>query len=105
MSTAGIRGQKFPGMDSRDPTYACLLIGPAIPRIHHSDGLPVYFLTDHPQGIPTVMNDGTVVRLLAYPSAWPGPGARGGSFVFARHERLPFNAIIPVFDVREDDCA
>jgi hypothetical protein len=79
------------------PDGQCLLIGPRIPRIHHSDGIPVYMVVEHHHGIELSTVSG-LASLLAYPSAWPGPGARGECWLYAKHERLQWNALIPLHD-------
>ena len=58
----------------RIPT-ACLVIGDGVPRIHHSDGIPVYQVIESDRGIPILMKDRTIKNLLAYPSTWVAPGA------------------------------
>ncbi len=80
----------------------CLLIGEHVPRVHHSDGIPIYLVVEHPRGIPTAVNNGTktpdIKNLLAYPSHWIGPGKPSGHWIFAYREPMPFNAMLPVFD-------
>lgn len=80
----------------------CLIIGRSIPRVHHADGLPVYLVVEHPDGILVATATGTkldkVLSLLAYPSHWPAPGGKGKNWVYAYREPMPFNALLPVFD-------
>lgn len=79
-----------------------LMIGEKVPRLHHSDGIPVYLVAAHDDGVPVSHRSGRLDRLLAYPSAWPAPGHCDGRVIFATHERLPWLAPIPLFDVEED---
>lgn len=87
---------------SDEESQNCLLIGKHVPRVHHSDGIPVYLVVEHPRGIPTIINNGgktpAVKNLLAYPSHWVGPGKSSGRWIFAYREPMPFNAMLPVFD-------
>lgn len=94
MSAAGVIGEIY--REGRQVGH-CLLIGPRIPRIHHSDGIPVYLVVEHHHGIEISTVAGALT-LLAYPSAWPSPGGIGESWVYAKHERMQWNAPIPVFD-------
>ena len=101
MTTRGIYGIITDGKERRDP---CLIIGASIPRVHHSDGIPVFLVVDHPQGWPVQINDGTkagrIRRLLAYPSAWPGPGEENpGLWIYAYVEPMPFNTLVPLFNL------
>lgn len=81
----------------------CLVIGHGIPKIHHSDGLPVYLVTENAAGLPIELRDGTRVHLLAYPSNWPAPGDHNPDhWLELNHERLPWDgrrARVPCFDV------
>lgn len=86
----------------------CLIIGREVPRLHHSDGIPVYLVVAHDDGVPVTLlrpdkhgYQGRTVKLLAYPSAWPAIGGPSGRVVFAKHERLRWSAPIPLFDVEE----
>ena len=97
--TTGIYGIITDGEQRRDP---CLLFGAGIPRIHHSDGVPVFHVIEHPDGFPVVMDNGTkageIKKLLAYPSHLPGPGTWSrDEWVYAYTEPMPFNALIPCF--------
>lgn len=80
------------------PAEPVLLVGFGVPRIHHSDGLPVYHVTEHRNGQAVRLINGKTAQLLAYPSGSVGPGRHTGLFVYARHERLAFNAPLPLFD-------
>lgn len=79
-----------------------LIIGQGVPRIHRSDGIPVYLVTEHELGDTLSMRDGSRRRLVAYPSDWPGPGEASGRFVYARHENLQWDGPVRVFDKRGD---
>lgn len=95
MSTRGIHGVLIDGVNYNDP---CLLIGELVPRIHHSDGIPVYVVIEHDQGIPIVGKDKRLRNLLAYPSHYPGPGEHvPDEWLYASHEQLPWDALIPCF--------
>lgn len=96
MSTAGLYAEVF---ESGLLVEHCLLIGAMVPRLHHSDGMPVYVVTEHDAGVPITLKDGSTVKLLAYSSARPGPGRRQPDrVVFTLHERLPWSTPIPLFD-------
>jgi len=97
--TEGIRARlMLPGDEARD----CLLVGLGIPSIHRSDGIPVYTVHTHPEGVPIMFKDKSFHPLVVYPSAWPSPGKRSaGAFVYVNHELMPFDAPLPLFD-RED---
>lgn len=99
MSSAGLHAEIFGG--GREPIPA-LLIGHSVPRLHHSDGKPVYLVVEHARGVPIICRDGQHRQLLAYPTDWPGPGERSDRVIFAKHERLPWEAPIPCFDARDD---
>jgi len=81
----------------------CLMIGPRIPRLHHSDGLPVMFVTEHLDGSLITDRQGQSARMLAYPSTLPGPGQWRGRYIWANYERLPFVAPIPLHDHEQED--
>jgi len=101
MSTAGIHATLY---QDGLPIGAAMMTGSLIPRIHHSDGVPVYFVIQHPRGIAVTFDDGITRPMLAYPVTWPVPAERAWSKVIhAEHERLPFSAPIPVFDKEYDD--
>lgn len=76
----------------------CLAIGALVPKIHHADAVPVYLVVAHELGLEVLCAGGSKRKLLAYPSALPGPLTHGGAYLYARHELLPWNAPIPVFD-------
>jgi hypothetical protein len=95
MSAAGVHAEIIRDGKAIGP---CLLIGQKIPLIHHSDGVPVYLVVEHADGCLVSMPGNRLVKLLAYPSAWPSPGQRGETWVYARHERLQWNAPVPLFD-------
>ena len=69
-----------------------------MPRVHHSDGIPVLYVTQHQDGPEIHYRTGESHRTLAYPSAWPAPGARSSRYVYARHEWLPWDAPVPIYD-------
>ena len=94
MSAAGVYAEII--REGR-PAGQCLLIGSRIPRLHHSDGIPVYLVIEHPDGVELSTAAG-IARLLAYPSAWPRHGSRGEAWVYAKHERLQWKALIPLHD-------
>ena len=108
MTDRGIYGVVTDGSEN---LADCLLIGEDIPRVHHSDGVPVYLVVEHDQGLPVAVANGTKAnrfkRLLAYPSHWPGPSTSQGEhedmhkWVYAYHEPMPWNALIPLFDLEE----
>lgn len=101
MSAAGIHGVITDGMDQKHP---CLVIGDHIPRIHHSDGIPVYLVIESEAGMPVICKNGQERQLLAYPSHWPGPGEYlGHEWLFAYHEQLPWDAAIPCFNGDEKE--
>lgn len=75
-----------------------LLIGAGIPRIHHADRVPVYLVLEHRRGTPIKCIDGKIRRLLVYPSGATKPGRPTGLYVYAHHERLAFDAPLPLFD-------
>lgn len=96
MSSAGIYAQVI---ERGLAVQSCLIVGAGIPRIHHGDGCPVFLVTEHHLGTLIRDHKGTPHELLAYPSAWPGPGRRSADrWVYAKHERLAFDAPIPLFD-------
>jgi len=101
MSDRGIYGVIIGG-DNPARTN-CIIIGKDVPRVHHSDGVPVYLIVEHPDGLPVVVNNRTkspaIKNLLAYPSHWAAPGCQGDQFIYAFREPMPWNALIPVFDV------
>ena len=95
MSDRGIHGILTDGIKRKDP---CLVIGDLVPRRHHSDGIPVYVIVEHASGIPIVGKDKRLRNLLAYPSHYPGPGEHmPDEWLFASHEQLPWEALIPCF--------
>ena len=110
MTTAGLHAVVTDGI--ANSTHA-LLIGQDVPRIHHSDGAPVNVVFEHSDGIPVTDRHGFTRNLLAYPAHWPAPGGRSKNhaWVFATHEHLPWEALIPIFDEdkimteRDDDEA
>lgn len=79
------------------PAEEVLVIGSLVPKIHHADRVPVYLIRADECGALIALNGGRLARLLAYPSDAAGPGERTGLYVWARHERLPFNAPVPIF--------
>ncbi len=85
----------------------CYVIGRGVPGIHVPSGdLPVYHVVDHVEGAEILCTDGTRRWLGAYPAAWPGAGSRSGRMIYVKHERLPWNAPVPCFDLeREEDAA
>jgi hypothetical protein len=96
VSSAGIYGQVI---ERGQPVGPCLIIGAEVPRLHHSDGIPVYLVTEHWRGTLVRGSDGKARELLAYPSAWPGPGDQTEDrWIYAHHERLPWDAPVPLFD-------
>lgn len=95
MSAAGILGDIY--FEGR-AVGQCLLIGAKVPRIHHSDGVPVFQVAQHDDGTPIGLPGNRMVKLLAYPSAWPKHGTHAGRWVYAKHERLAWNAPVPLFD-------
>lgn len=96
MTTRGVYGTVIEAGRELGP---CLIIGRSVPRIHHSDGVPVYLVLEHERGMPVRCTDGRERSLLAYPSDWPAPGEHDSDrFVYAKHERLGFNAPVPLFD-------
>ena len=102
MSDRGIYGSIIGAEDGNQPT--CLIIGKCVPRMHHSDGVPVYLVIEHPEGIPVVLNDDgrtslEIKTLLAYPSHWAAPGCKSERFIYAYREPMPWQALIPIFDV------
>ena len=100
MTTHGLLADEIHGGEA---LYACMVIGPRVLRIHHSDQGRVYLVIEHEDGAPITFHDGTRRCLLAYPSHWPGPGRRQPDhFVYANHERLPWNAPVPLHDLEED---
>jgi len=84
----------------------CLIIGRGVPRVHHADRVPVYLVAQHPRGsLQQLKDQRTRAPLLAYPSAWPGPGTHGkGRFIYAQHAQLVFLAPVPLFDQEPDDA-
>lgn len=101
MSYAGIHAEVINNGMRGD---SCILIGAWIPKIHKSDGNPVYLVVTHPDGAEISFRSKQNRRLLCYPSDWPGPGKhRPGCYVYAKHERLPFNAPIPLHDLSEEE--
>lgn len=95
MSAAGVIGSI---VEQGKPVGDCLLIGAGVPRIHHSDGIPVFLVVEHPEGTELTTRGHLRQRLLAYPSAWPRPGGRGERWVFAKHEALQWSGLLPLFD-------
>lgn len=70
----------------------CIIIGKMIPRIHHSDGVPIYLVVEGPDGADDWQ---------AYPSHWPAPGLNDGKTMiyldyrdYYRHKRT---APVPCF--------
>ncbi len=102
MSYRGIHGVLTDGKERREPV---LLVGAQVPRIHHSDGIPIYLVVeDDNAGIPVRCKNGNLVNLLAYPSHWPTHGTHDPElWAFAEHERLPWQALIPCFNGGDDD--
>lgn len=101
MSDRGIHGVLTDGMHHKNP---CLLIGDGVPRIHHSDGIPVYLVIESDRGIPIRCKNAALKNLLAYPSHLPAPGGYNPDrWLYAHHEQLPWNALIPCFDKEPDD--
>ena len=98
MSTAGIHAMVY---ENGQAVESCLMVGGRVPKIHHSDGIPVYFVTTDDRGAATPCTDNVVRRLIAYPSGWPGPGLPGKRVIVGSHERLPWDAAIPLFDLEE----
>lgn len=96
MSYCGIHGVLTDGKERQDPV---LLVGSRVPRIHHSDGMPIYLvLEDDAVGIPVRCKNGALVNLLAYPSHCLGPGDHDPElWLYAKHEYLPWDALIPCF--------
>ena len=107
MSARGVYGKLT---DGGSIVSVCLAIGWRVPSIHMSDGIPVYQVVIHPLGTEFVLVDPrrssairvaeNTVRLLAYPSHWPAPGARTPErSLFTNMELVPWNGrMIPVFD-------
>lgn len=103
MSSAGVHATI---LDAGLDAGPALMIGAKVPRLHHSDGMPVYLVVPHPDGALIGLRGGNVMNLLAYPSHWPGPGKRTPDrVIYASHERLAWNAPIPCFDTEEDPHA
>lgn len=106
MSDRGIYASIFNGEPSNVSGSitrpSCIIIGKDVPRVHHGDGVPVFFIVEHPDGVPVAVNNGTktptIKRLIAYPSHWPAPGAESNKFIYAYREPMPWNALIPIFD-------
>lgn len=101
--TEGLSAQIY---DDGTLVGSALLIGQLVPKIHRSDGVPVYLLAEHPEGIPVLCADGITRHFVVYPSHLPGPAGRSWSrVIFVKHERLPFVAPIPLYDVEETSAA
>lgn len=100
MSSAGIYADVYD--QTGTAIGPCLLIGDLVPRIHHSDGVPVYFVTQHAGGPEISFRTGAKRHLLAYPAGWPAPGESRGRYVYAHHERLPWDAPVPLHDEPEE---
>lgn len=98
MSAAGIYAQRWRFGEKTD----IIIVGPGIPALHHSDGVPVYQVIEHERGFPVRFADGRTANLLAYPSTWPAPGGFRGVVIYAKHERLQWKGPIPVFDIDVD---
>ena len=82
----------------------CLLIGEGVPRIHHSDGIPVYLVIESEEGIPILQKNGRIKHLLAYPSHWSAPGKYNHDhWLHGSHEHLAWHALIPCFDGETTD--
>lgn len=96
--TQGIHGVITDGNGQRT---RCLVIGAGVPRIHSADGIPVYQVVENEHlGMSIILKDGTERHLLAYPSHWTRPGSfNGDDWLFAKHENLGWEALIPCFDV------
>ncbi len=96
VSYRGIHGVLTDGKEYSAPV---LLVGSEIPRIHHSDGIPIYLVVeDDDAGIPVRCKNGRLRNLLTYPSHWPTPGSHDPElWAYATHERLPWDALIPCF--------
>lgn len=96
--TQGIHGVITDGNGQRT---RCLVIGQGVPRIHSGDGMPVYqVVEDRRRGLPVILKDGSERHLLAYPSTWVQPGNfNGDDWLYAKHENLGWDALIPCFDV------
>lgn len=100
MSAAGIYGELW---SPREKIADVLIIGARVPRLHHSNGIPVYQVVDHPKGSLLALHNGDEARLLAYPSDWPAPGSSGeGRYIYAKHERLPWHGPVLCFDTPLD---
>lgn len=95
MSSAGIYAQVI---ERGLAVQSCLIVGAGIPRIHHGDGCPVYLVAEHHLGTLIRDHQQKTLELLAYPVAWPGPGKFRERWVYAKHERLKWDAPIPLFD-------
>ena len=95
MSSCGIHAVLTDGKARHDPV---LLIGSRVPRVHHSDGIPVYFVTESEDGIPVRCKNDSLINLLAYPSHWPAAGNHNPElWLYAKHDYLPWDALIPCF--------
>lgn len=77
----------------------CLIVGYGVPRVHHTDSLPVFVVTQNLAGLPVKLKNGARERLIAYPSHWPAPREHNPDhWIYASHEHLPWDAMIPCFD-------
>lgn len=96
MSYCGIHGVLTDGRERHDPV---LLVGAKVPRVHHSDGMPIYLVVeDNDAGLPVRCKNGDLVNLLAYPSHCPSHGDQDpGLYLYAKHEYLPWETLIPCF--------
>ena len=95
MSSCGIHGVLTDGKARHDPV---LLVGSRVPLVHHSDGIPVYLVVEGNDGIPVRCKNGSLVNLLAYPSHCPSHGEQNpGLYLFAKHDYLPWETLIPCF--------
>jgi len=93
--TAGLHATITDGKRRRTP---CLIIGDGVPKVHHSDGMPVFNIIEHEDGIPIRCKNGRLRNLLAYPSHWPAHGEYTvNEWVYAKHEHLAWDALIPCF--------
>lgn len=96
MSSAGIYAQVI---ERGIAVQSCLIVGVGIPRIHHGDGCPIFLVAEHHLGAMIRDHQQQTHELVAYPVAWPGPGKRSlDRWVYAKHEALPWDAPIPLFD-------
>ena len=92
------RGVSARVVDGRD-AWPAFIVGPAVPEaLERGPFSTCYRVIDHAEGAQVVQKDGTRRRLLAYPAEWPSPGRRGERWVYAHHDRLPWNAPVPISD-------